>query len=70
MNNDPITREGGIEAHVRNLGLDYDLLLRLDDLGVTNKRIGRELRPKRPLDQRTISTWRKRIKKEQDSAES
>jgi hypothetical protein len=59
INKPTIEDEGGIAAHVTNMGLDWALFETLDDKGYPNTWIGKELRPDSPLDGRTIGKWRK-----------
>lgn len=63
-----IEMEGGIKAHIQNLGISWGLFVRLDDKKYPNTVIGRELAEdigrEKPFDGRTIGDWRKRRKNE------
>lgn len=59
-----IEAEGGIKAHIQNLGISWALFVRLDDKRYPNTLIGRELAEDigrdKPFDGRTIADWRRR----------
>lgn len=67
-----IQDEGGIAAHVRNMGLNWSYFIQMDDKEWPNTRIGRELASEagrdKPVDGRTIAKWKQLRMQEQSVA--
>lgn len=55
--------EIGLQKYFEMHGLDYEEFCRRDDLNEPDTIIGRALNPDKPIDRRTIASWRELRKK-------